>query len=143
MAKRLMDQDATWRGGRPRPRPHCVRWGPSSPPQKRHSPQFSAHVCCGQMAGWIKMPRGTGWHGNIVLDGYPAPPLRKKGAQHPQFWPMSIVNGWIDQGETWDGSRPRPRPYCVRWGPSSPPTKGAQPNPSFWPMPVVAKWLDG
>jgi len=26
-----MDQDATWYGDRPRPRPHCVRWGPSSP----------------------------------------------------------------------------------------------------------------
>jgi len=25
------DQDATWYGGRPQPRPHCVRWGPSSP----------------------------------------------------------------------------------------------------------------
>ena len=23
-------------------------------PQKGHSPQFSAHVCCGQTAGWIK-----------------------------------------------------------------------------------------
>ena len=22
-----MDQDTTWYGGRPRPRPHCVRWG--------------------------------------------------------------------------------------------------------------------
>jgi len=22
-------------------------------------PQFSAHVCCGQTAGWIKMPLGT------------------------------------------------------------------------------------
>jgi len=29
-----MDQDATWYGGRPRPRRHCVRWGPSSPPRK-------------------------------------------------------------------------------------------------------------
>jgi len=27
-----MDQDATWYGGRPRTRRHCVRWGPSSPP---------------------------------------------------------------------------------------------------------------
>ena len=26
-----MDQDATWYGGRPRPKRHCVRWGPSSP----------------------------------------------------------------------------------------------------------------
>ena len=25
-----MDQDATWYGGRPQPRPHCVRRGPSS-----------------------------------------------------------------------------------------------------------------
>ena len=25
---------ATWYGGRPRPRRHCVIWGPSSPPPK-------------------------------------------------------------------------------------------------------------
>ena len=28
-----MDQDATWYGGRPRPRRLCVRWGPRSPSQ--------------------------------------------------------------------------------------------------------------
>ena len=38
-----MDQDATWYGGRPRPRRHCVRRGPSSP-----SPRERAHVYCGQ-----------------------------------------------------------------------------------------------
>ena len=53
-----MDQDETWRAGRPRPWPHCVRWGPTSPPPKGHSPQCSAHICCGQMAVWIKMPLG-------------------------------------------------------------------------------------
>ena len=26
-----MDQDQSWHAGRPRPGPHCVRWGPSSP----------------------------------------------------------------------------------------------------------------
>jgi len=31
-------------------------------------------------------------------------------------WP----NGWMDQHATWYGGRPRPRPHCVRWGPSSP-----------------------
>jgi len=45
-------------------------------------PPFSAHVCCGQTAGWIKMPLsmevGLG-PGHIVLDGDPAP-LPKKGA---------------------------------------------------------------
>ena len=49
------DQDETWRAGRPRPRTHCVRWGPSFPSPKGHSPQYSAHICCGQMPTWIKM----------------------------------------------------------------------------------------
>jgi len=38
-----MDQDATWYEGRPRPRPHYVTWGPSSPPSKEGaepSPNF-------------------------------------------------------------------------------------------------------
>jgi len=42
-----------------------------------NSPQLSAHVCCGETAGWIKMPLGreVGLSpGNIVLDGDPAPP---------------------------------------------------------------------
>jgi len=42
--------------GRPRPWPHCVRWGPPPHPQRDTAPQFSAHICCGQMAVWIKMP---------------------------------------------------------------------------------------
>jgi len=37
-----------------------------SPPKKGTAPQFSAHVCCGQRAGWIKMPHGT----EIVLAPY-------------------------------------------------------------------------
>jgi len=52
-----MDQDETWRGDRPQPWPHCVRWEPSSTPQKgAQPPQFLADVYCGQTAGWIKMP---------------------------------------------------------------------------------------
>ena len=49
-----MDQDETWHGGRPRPWPHRVRWGPSTQlpfPKGAEPPQFSAHVCCGQTAG--------------------------------------------------------------------------------------------
>jgi len=56
--------------------------GPSFP-QKGHSPQFSVDVCCGQTAGWMKMP--LGWMkmplgmevglgpGDIVLDGTQLP----------------------------------------------------------------------
>ena len=75
---------------RPRHRPHCVRWGPSSTPTG-HSPlsRFSAHVCGGQTAGWIKMPLDTKvglGAGHIVLCGDPAP--HKKG-HTPNFRPMS------------------------------------------------------
>jgi len=34
-----MNQDETWHGGRPRPTPHCVRWGPSSPPPQKKGAQ--------------------------------------------------------------------------------------------------------
>jgi len=47
--------------GMPHPWPYCVRWGwSSSPPEKRgQSPQFSAHVYCGQTAAWIE--KNLGW----------------------------------------------------------------------------------
>jgi len=38
---------------------HIVLDGDPTPPlPKGHSPQFSAHICCGQMAAWIMMPLG-------------------------------------------------------------------------------------
>jgi len=60
-----MDQDAISCGGRPLLRPHCARSSsldgdpPPLPIRREHSPQFSAHVCCGQTAGRIKTPLGT------------------------------------------------------------------------------------
>jgi len=122
VAKRLVDQDSTWYGvglgpghvvldGDPAPpqkggtatpifgqclsyggRPR-LRWGPSSPPKRGTAlPHFSAHVYCGQTAGWIKTPLGTKVGlspGHIVLHGDPAPP--KRGTHTPNFRPMSIV----------------------------------------------------
>jgi len=29
------------------------------PKNRAQNPQFSAHVCCGKTAGWIKIPLGT------------------------------------------------------------------------------------
>jgi len=50
---------------------------PAPPPPKRGGdPKFSAHVYCGQMAGWIKMVLGmeVGLSpGDFVLDGDPGP----------------------------------------------------------------------
>ena len=85
-----MDEGSTWHGGRPQPRRLCLRWGPAPPPKKGgRAPKFSAHVHCGQTAGWIKMVLGmeVGLSpGDSVWDGDPAF-LPKKGAEPPlQFW---------------------------------------------------------
>jgi len=79
---------------------HIVLDGdPAPPPSKGHSPQFSAHICCGQVAAWIKMSLGMELGlspGDFVLDGDPAP-LPKRGAEHPSnFWPMFIVVKRLD-----------------------------------------------
>jgi len=52
------------------------------------TPQFLAHVYCGQTAGWIKMPLGMEvglGPGHIVLDGDPAPPQKGGTSPLPQF----------------------------------------------------------
>ena len=96
-----MDQDATWYGGRPRPRQHCARWDPA--------------------------------------------PLAKKGAQTPNFRPMSMVPKRLDRSRchvVWR-YRPRIKRRCVRWGPSYPlPKRGAE-SSTLRPMSIVAKQLHG
>jgi len=96
--KGCMDQDFTWHGGRPRPRLHCVRWGPAPPPKKRAQQSltdFSAHVYCDQTAGWIKMPLGTEvglGHVHVVFYRTQPPSPQKSGtAALCSFRPMSIV----------------------------------------------------
>ena len=59
-------------------RPVC----PVPLPKVGHSPQFSAHVYCGQTTGWITMPLGKEvglGPRHIVVDGDPAPPTPKRG----------------------------------------------------------------
>jgi len=60
--------------------------GDPAPPSKRAHPQYSVHVCCGQMAGWIKTPLATEIglsSGHILLDGDPA--SHGKGHSTPFF----------------------------------------------------------
>jgi len=87
-----MRQNQTWHAGRPRPWTHCVK-SHLPLPNRTQPMQFSAHICCGQMTAWIKMPLGMDvglGSGDFVLDGDPAP-LPKKGAEPPNFRPMFIV----------------------------------------------------
>ena len=75
---------------------------PAPLPQKGAKPpsQLSAHVYCGQTAGWIKvalsMEVGLG-PGHIVLEGDTAPLPQKRTEPLPKFgtcllWP----NDWMD-----------------------------------------------
>ena len=78
---------------------HIVLDGyPATIPQRGAAPpQFSAHVCCGQMARWIKMPLNIVGidRSDIVLDGNPDLPPQK-GDRAPNFRPMSIVAKRLD-----------------------------------------------
>ena len=70
------------------------------PPKKDTAPQFSAHVCCGQMAGLIKMALGTEvgmGPGDIVLHGYPAfPPLKGHSPQFSANVRCGQTAGWTN-----------------------------------------------
>ena len=60
-------------------------------PIRGTGPQFSVHVYCGQMAGWVKTPLGTEVDlgpGHIVLDRVPA--LRERGIAPP--FPPSLFS---------------------------------------------------
>jgi len=82
---------------------HIVLDGdPTPPPPEGHSPQFSAHVCRGQTAGWIKIPLGreVGLSpGDIVLLGDPAPPPQRG---QPSIFGLCLLwlNNWRDQDAT-------------------------------------------
>jgi len=73
--------------------------GTQLPQKGAQPPPTSAHVYCGQMAGWYtSVLLGTGIYfspGHIVLDGDKLPP---KGApQTPTFRPMSVVAKRLDE----------------------------------------------
>jgi len=81
---------------------HIVLDGDCSSPSPQRGPQFSSHICCGKMAGWIRMPLGTEvglGPGDFVLDVDPAP-FPKKGAEPPNSRHMSIVAKHLD-GSRW------------------------------------------
>jgi len=81
-----------------RPNDIVLHGDPALPPKRGHSPQFSAHVYCGQTAARIRIPLGTEVNhslGDIVLDTNPAPPALK-GQSPPNFRPMSVVAKRLD-----------------------------------------------
>jgi len=96
------------------------------------APQFSVHVCCGQIAGWIKIALGMMvalGPGNIVLDVDPAPP---KEHSPPDFGSYLLrPNGWMDEDAL--GTKVGVSPgHILLHGDIAPLPKGALP-PIFGP----------
>ena len=88
-----MDEDATWYGGRPRPRPHCVTWGPSSP-QKAQLPNFRPMSVVAKRLDGLRcqlVRRYRPWPRPHCVRRGPSSPPRKGAQQPPTFRPMSIV----------------------------------------------------
>jgi len=79
-------------------RGHAMLDGDPSPlPQRSTSPQFSAHIYCCKMAGWIKMPLGMEaglGPSHIVLYGDPASPQKRGTVSNCR--PMSVVAKRLD-----------------------------------------------
>jgi len=137
-----VDQDETWHGGRPLPRPHCARWGPSSPsPKKGHTPNLILGPCLLWPNGW--MDQDATWYGgrpwyrpHCVRWG---PSSLPKMGHSPTFQSMVYYGqtaGWIKM----------PFGTKVGLGPAhnmlheepAPPKRGTGPKFSA-PMSIVAK----
>ena len=124
-----MDQDKTWCAGRPRPWPHYVRSGPSSPSPKGAEPTNFRPISV--VTKWLdgsrcQMVVKVRPKLHCVRWGPSSPP--KRGQSPPlNFGPCLLwPNGWMDQDGTWHGAEPQSRPHCRRRGPSSSHQKTAQ-----------------
>jgi len=109
---------------------------------------FLAHVYCGQMAGWIKMPFGTEVRlgpGHIVLDGNPAtsPPPIKINTQQPHHFSAhdycGQTAGWITMPLRMEFSH-GPDDILLHRDPAPSTERGtAVPPPTFRRMSFLAK----
>jgi len=132
------DQDETWHTGRPRPWPHYVRWGPSSPSPKgggQRPPIFGRYLlrpngCRDQDATWYG--HRTQYRRLCVRWGPRSTSQKWGGAPSPIFDPFLLwLNGWMHQDAIWYGGRPHPRRLCVRWRLSLLSKKGAEARSQF------------
>jgi len=82
---------------------HIVLDGTQLPSPKGAQPPISAHICCGQMAAWIKMLLGMEIGvvpGDFMLHGDPAPSPNRGRSPPPDFRPIFIGAKRLD-GSRW------------------------------------------
>jgi len=138
------DQDETWLAGRPRPWPHCVRWGPSSSSSKGAQPPNFWPISVA--AAWIKMSLGMELGlglGDFVLDGDPAPPSRRGEAP-----PLSKFSAHVYCGQTAGWMKLvlgmevglSPGAFVLDGDPAPLPKRGQSPLPTFR---LISLWPNG
>jgi len=139
------DQDETWHAGRPRPWPHCVRWGPSSLSPKGAQPPptiFSPYLlrpngCMDQYITWYgarSRPR------RLCVSWDPAPPPQEGGEFSAHVYcgqtagRIKLVLG-MEVGLN-------PGDFVLDGDPAPSPKRGRSQLPNFRPISTVAKRLD-
>ena len=95
-----MDQDATWYGGRPWPRPHCARWGPSSLSNKGAQPHNfrPMSVVAKQLDGSrYHLVGGRPWPRRLCVEWRPSSTQKKGHSPSPNYWHVysGQMAGWI------------------------------------------------
>jgi len=127
---------------------HIVLDGdPAPPPPKGHGPQFLAHIRCGQMAAWIKMPLGMEVGlipGDFCVRWDPDPPPQK-GGRAPKFSAHVYCGqtaGWIKM-VLGMGVGLSPGDFVLDGYPFPLPKKAAEPPPPiFGPFLWPNGWID-
>jgi len=123
-----MDQDDTSHGGGPGPG-HIVLDGEPVPLPKKgaeqggRAPNFRPIFIVAKRLDASRCQLVWRWasaQATLCSMGTQVPPEQSAHPLSPSFWPMFLwPNGWMDEDATWYGSRTRPRPHCIRRGPSS------------------------
>jgi len=139
------DQDETCPAGRSRPGHIVLDEDPDIP--QGAQPPISTHICCRQMAAWIKMSLGMELGlgpGDFVLDG--AQPPHQKGAEPPPQYSAHFycgqTAGCIKMPLSMDVGL-SPGDFVLDGDPASPSQKETEPPPIFglyllWPN----GWMD-
>ena len=119
---------------------HIALDGDPDPLRKGAQPPIFGHVCCGQTAGWIKIPLGVEvglGQRHIMLDGDPAPPKKGHSPQFSAHVCCGQMAGWIKMPlgtKVVLGSG-----HIVLHGDPAPPPQKKGHSPNFRPMIIVAK----
>jgi len=117
-----------------------LNWDPAPLPKEGRSPQFSAHICCGQMHGCID--QDATWYAAMTRPRQLC--VRWRPSSPPQFSAhvhCGQTAGWIKIALSIEVGL-GPSYIVLDWDPAPLPKRGQRPPPNFRPISIVVKRLD-